>query len=627
MASNTKPVKKSEATVGGVVQPSREWAVGDTWHHDLPDEDLSPAWKKRLDQFNKEQKHSHESQSIPFLKPPLTCQFYFPDILGGGSSLAHYGLHNHRSATTSDLFLDLVFVFVMNSLVGVTMTKTRILQGMGGTSGEHRLLSQGNKTHESSVWDDSNLGSQVWLTLRDTIALYIPIYLTWLHLSSMLNRFEKSDVVHLLLMGVNMIVLVFLGRSTDQCAGEDVDIGAERAICKTFVTYLAVVQFIVVCYYQYARAFNRALHGRWINELSLWHLSYGIGWLLVRFVGIANFEATGDPALFLSLWWIVVAMELGFYISRGVSCGKRLMKDGFGSLLTCGHRCCKSAGICWQDLEGHRFIPINTHVMTERLDLMLILAFGEVIAGCDVKGLIKETSENSLLLKIFYVVFFGLGFKYLAFDYAEHPSITKTKSQRKPGDASHAFSTSSGRGITFIFAMMTTTLGVLLVASMLELNIHHDGLQTKLGRYVLGIACFLVMASTTVVQLVHKGKQGGGRRFSKQVRLVTRSAFCILALVCPMLDIYDSMFGANLCQGILLFLLYGMLITDGWMRYHKKEEGDLHHRHLGIPLLGHTTNGGGEGEVPGADIQQTLSTELANRPRPGKNSWMERTKA
>ena len=74
----------------------------------------------------------------------------------------------------------------------------------------------------------------------------------------------------------------------------------------------------------------------------------------------------------------------------------RSRKEGFGSLLTCGHRCCKSAGICWQNLEGNRFIPINTHVITERLDLMLILAFGEVIAGCNVKGLIQETSGNML---------------------------------------------------------------------------------------------------------------------------------------------------------------------------------------------------------------------------------------
>ena len=42
-----------------------------------------------------------------------------------------------------------------------------------------------------------------------------------------------------------------------------------------------------------------------------------------------------------------------------------------------------------------------------------------------------------------------------------------------------------------------------------------------------------------------------------------------------MLDIYDSMFGANMCQIILIVLLYAMLITDGWMRYHKKGDHEV----------------------------------------------------
>ena len=80
------------------------------------------------------------------------------------------------------------------------------------------------------------------------------------------------------------------------------------------------------------------------------------------------------------------------------------------------------------------------------------------------------------------------------------------------------------------------------------------------------------MASTTVVQIVHKGKQGGGRRVRKRTRIATRSVFCALTLVLPLFNLNEGMFGAKLCQGILLALLYGMLITDGWMRYHRKED-------------------------------------------------------
>ena len=140
-----------------------------------------------------------------------------------------------------------------------------------------------------------------------------------------------------------------------------------------------------------------------------------------------------------------------------------------------------------EDTNGSTFIPINTHVQVERFDLFVVLALGELVAGADVKGVVDD---DHVTIKIVLAILTGLGIKFLAFDYAEHPTVSLHKSIDKRGRVQHALTASPTRRISFTLSHIPLLLGVLLVASILEDHIMHDGLMMQLKRCIYGIGCF-----------------------------------------------------------------------------------------------------------------------------------------
>ena len=215
----------------------------------------------------------------------------------------------------------------------------------------------------------------------------------------------------------------------------------------------------------------------------------------------------------------------------------------------------------------------------ERFDLFVVIALGELVAGADVKGLVDD---DHVTIKIVLAILTGLGIKFLAFDYAEHPTVSLHKSIDKRKRVQHAFTASPYRGVGFTLSYIPLLLGVLLVASILEDHIMHDGLTMRLKRCIYGIGCFFILFSTTIIQMLHQGKRGGDHRIPKRVRILVRLIISFIMLLVPFFPIWCTDDDGSKCiRDAIIFevveacLFFFALAIDGWMRHPKKYDKDL----------------------------------------------------
>ena len=570
------------------------WKLGDDWHNDLPDEDVSQPIKEYLNGLNRDAQHGHHSHSsfLNFQVTPQARQIFLPSALGGGSSLAKTP-HIHRSATTNDLVLDLIFVYMLNTIVHINLKN---LNTLGNSSGHvpasspahgHRLLADSFTGGHNATGHSSNssysLSGSIFIVIRDCVALFLPIYLVWLEIVTMLNRFEQKDAIHLLVFSVNVFTFVFLGRTIEPCAGADHTLGKDRAMaCDRYIYMLVLCFFNIALYHLYVLRFGDAkMFGSYLKEKSAWNILQGIVWLYTAFVGIPIWFNSGNTIPFLIGWWLGLSMQMGFLLGLASNSTRSwLLKKGARSIICC---CCPHGcvGKRLEDTNGRVFIPLNTHVQVERFDLFVILTLGELVAGADVKG---EVIDDHVAIKIVLAVLTALGIKFLAFDYAEHPTVSLDKSFNNRQTVQHAFTVSSHRGIGFTLSYIPLLLGVLLVASILEDHIMHDGLTMELKRCIYGIGCFFIVFSTTMIQMLHQGKRGGDHRIPKRVRISVRFVVSFIMLLLPFLPVWCIETGGNesMCfkdamifEGVEASLFFFTLAIDGWMRHPKKYDKDL----------------------------------------------------
>ncbi len=578
--------------VGQKAHDAEVWNLGDSWHNDLPDEDVSQSVKDYLNALNRDTQHAHHSHSsfLNFQVTPRARQIFLPSALGGGSSLAKTP-HIHRSATTNDLVLDLVFVYILNVIVQINLKNLNTLSHASGHSSTasqghgHHLLAEsligGHNNTDHSSNSGYSLSGGIFAVIRDCIALFLPIFLVWLDVVTMLNRFEQKDAIHLLVFSINVFTFVFLGRTVKACAGDDYTLGKDRAIaCDGYIYMLVICFFNVMLYHLYVLRFGDGkMFGNYLKEKSAWNILQGIVWLYTALVGAPIWYTSGNTIPFLIGWWLGLALQMGFLLGLASKRSRLwLDKKGVRSIICCccPHGCVGKRG---EDTNGSIFIPINTHVQVERFDLFVVLALGELVAGADVKGLVDD---DHVTIKIVLAILTGLGIKFLAFDYAEHPTVSLHKSIDKRERVQHAFTASTHRGVGFTLSYIPLLLGVLLVASILEDHIMHDGLTMRLKRCIYGIGCFFILFSTTIIQMLHQGKRGGDHRIPKRVRILVRLIISFIMLLVPFFPIWCTDDDGSKCiRDAIIFevveacLFFFALAIDGWMRHPKKYDKDL----------------------------------------------------
>ena len=577
------------------------WSVGDTWHHDLHSSEVSEAMKEYLDDLNKEADHHHDHHSVyvPLYIKPKPRQLFLPEKLGGGNSLAK--TNEHRTATTNDLVLDLCFVYMLNTLVHVNlknlMSLTEGTHSSGSSSssngGGHHLLStsssassHNNSSFIPSTTDiNSELSAQIFYGMRDCIALFVPIYMVWTDIVTLLNRFEQKDAIHLFFFAVNVFTFVFLGRTIGKCAGSDHTLDEDRAdSCDYYIFTLMVCLFNIFLYHQYILwAGDARIFGRYAKEMSAWKMLQSIIWGFTALVGIPIWKNSGDPTIFLIGWWLALFVQMGWLLGMANGSSRKwINKKGMRSIFCscCRHGC---VGKQLADTDGTEYMPLNAHVQVERFDLFVVLSLGECIAGADVKGTSTLKNDPYIITKIIIAVITTLGIKFLAFDYAEHPTVSASRKVNKRKHIQHALTVSALRGIVFQLSYIPIILGVLFVSSILEDHIHQDGLTDELKRCIYGIGCFLIVFFTTVIQMVHQGKAGGEHRIPKRVRIGVRFLISFIMLMLPFLgwcnEVEDERDAACKNQAITFesleaFFFIFTLMIDGWMRHPKKYNSD-----------------------------------------------------
>ena len=168
--------------------------------------------------------------------------------------------------------------------------------------------------------------------------------------------------------------LVLLGRSVKACGGEDaLHIDIRSRGCSSFCALIAAQEILVFFYYQYCLLSNPIFRYH-VNHECAWIVVSVLGWLATS---TASYFLTSETLdIFLVLWWTTVFIgELGGYAVVASDTLKKFL---------CNTKClcrCLSRYKTHNGMPATSSIPLNIHLHVERLDLFIVLALGEVVAG------------------------------------------------------------------------------------------------------------------------------------------------------------------------------------------------------------------------------------------------------
>jgi hypothetical protein len=541
--------------------------------------------------------HTYVSH-IPLFTKPKPRQFWMPKVFGGSSSLSHS--HEERAATTNDLVLDLIMVYILNVLATLTVQKAEYLYLNGNkqvSTKSHRLLSNNGEALQSDTnstdihsgsqtkienWKDSEI---VHAAIIDTAALFIPLFFQWIRLARALNKYEQNDVVHLFFFLINMIVFTLLGRSVFACGSEAETNGGKigdaihRLPCYNFVGFLQLSIFTVILYLMYVRKFNTGGITKLAIDFEISILGFKI--LLYSFIhiGLYRFLETDEPFWFVVTWWTATSFEiLSGLVPAAMGLCSKVKLYSMKHTCICLRLCHKIEEE--QDRNLGALIPLNVHLSTERLSLFVILSLGEFLAGADVGG--KSHFEGQWKVSI-AVIILMVAIKFTVLDLAALPTVSKRicSNMKKKGvkHAEHAFSVSYFRGFSFLSLYIGINFAILLFAGSFDALTHYRHFG-KLHRSLTGIASFLILFTTTLQQLCHRG--ASERRIRKEVRVTIRFLFSFIMILIPIF--FESLpeqyendkkeIDVNFaCIFIMIYatLFYIILLLDRWMRTPTKE--------------------------------------------------------
>lgn len=149
---------------------------------------------------------------------------------------------DERSATHSDLVLDLVYVVLLSSL---------------------------SRAFRSSI-DDHPL-----IALRDLFAMFSPIWHSWLGIGRFLNQFQENDFIFTSYFFLNLLLSAVLGINAEHCGTNQ-----DRTGCSYFVWSIAGLRLLTLVGYIYVWCFNPHYHklfkSRLFNDgirICLWFIT------------------------------------------------------------------------------------------------------------------------------------------------------------------------------------------------------------------------------------------------------------------------------------------------------------------------------------------------------------------
>ena len=520
--------------------------------------------------------HGTEHKEFPpFFSKPVARQFWLPDELGGGNSLKNEA--SHRVATTNDLVLDLVVVFILQQIVHIVTTSSLLGHGHGTVThsnatvsdagGGHRLLgvdhhrTSGGRSLLTSWTHFKDTRTSEWLqfitTFRDVCAVYIPIWANWLRIATLLNRFEAYDVITYLIFACNLVLMLFVGRGIEKYISVPKTGGQPDS--DDFLYALVAMQIMQMLWCAYIAVHN----SNYARELANLAINIAITASLYGLTAVS--VEWNSVEIFLCLDWAGKFSDL-FPLTRSICPALNRFAKA---------TCCRCTRLCFRGRNEDRLPPLNTPLLAERLELFLILCIGESIAAADPKGA-YELKESSEYMFLFGVVVITVCIKCLTVDFDIHPTVSD--SSGGTGDArqaKHALSTSGIRGASWVLMQFPIGLGILYSAAALEVARDGPGLSLW-RRWGLTVGVFFVAIFSTISQSLHKGR-GGGRRCRKRTRITFRSSISCLLLILPALWPQDEV-GRPADNGFIYgiaLLLVVLLMSDRYAREVVDENGNV----------------------------------------------------
>ena len=511
----------------------------------MPDGDGENPSGSLLDAHHEEHKEHHEesgyetSSALSVLRRrPVPRQWWLED---GTSSLSLHP-HEERAATPNDLVLDLAFVVLLSKLGSVFRDNL--------TCAVHTNL------------NDVGFG---WLAARDFMALFAPVWFSWVHITGYLNRFDAEDTVHFALFVVNVLTAVAIALPLKSC-GTALD---ERYGCDIFIWGIVAARTINMLCHVYASLSNPR-YRRYIRVTIIYH----------GFVSIALWSTTGlvsefgpaldaSPFLFKLFWWSAWVVDFLQFFMFTPWFVKKLPK-----------------------FHPAERIPMNLNLLVERHSLFIILSLGEVVVasiypianpqGGGSHGHVNSEDSQRIFASVCTVLLLG-GLKALYFDLADPVTPTGVCS----ANGRHALKTSPLRGIAWTLMHLPLNMAIVIIGGILESYISH-GLIINRSMWFFVLSLCSIVFITSIIQVLNQGTKR--KRVRKEVRQLVRGGITLLMLLAPLFGwnvpeevppghciINSTEHGRLLSDdeesthfvGLLLlevFLLYTIVAADAYMR-------------------------------------------------------------
>ena len=444
----------------------------------------------------------------------------------------------HRLATSNDLVIDLVFVFILAHIVEIfeesslrdhfaslchpcaSESNSSVYYHSGlcessscrlhTTSAQHE-----EQAHHRSLWSsfddfkarthDVSSATKIGLSIRDVCAIFVPMWFAQHRIARLLNMFEKHDIIHLVFFCLNITILFFISGGIEKCIA--VPTAGGQPQCGHFIFALCALKMVQVFYMVYAGIYNPEFrHG-----IYRWHIITGltiIMWLAAHFsVALNNVE------VFLMFWWSAVVLDfLPMIIRMSSSVDYCLLK------YVC--RCF--------DRRNSFLPPVHPHLVQERFNLFLILCMGESLASCKLDN--YENINTRIVVRTFCIIAMNLCLKFLTLDFVEAPLLeTHEAGSHAHHSTVHAMLVSPLRAGFYYITLLPCCLGVLLSGGAMS-TLLHIGIAVE-PRWVLSIGIFLVLISTTLMQIVHKGVLKDMRNMGKAKREAIRVGLSLISLL------------------------------------------------------------------------------------------------
>ncbi len=488
----------------------------------LDRETVDPATAERVRALHRDivrergDAHRPRSSCPPAYVRPLSRAFWMPAQWGGGSSL--YWKLEERAASVSELVTDLVMVYVFSSVVHTAayniVTRDADSGGDGGHGGHH----SDNSSHTADP-SDAFLGDAESIFLTDfmmILSILVPCWGHWYDGVEWANAYGQEDLVHVLKWVVDLIALARLGGMVPVCV--------TTHECDGFAGWLVACKVVHVLYVQYVRRANHALFS-YENNVTTLRLVVEIG--LWTAVGATTTSAQHQTAPAVILWWTATAIP---FLLR------------WGPLVCCGHGCERRmlgalASRC--STASTRVAPRHLPHLIERIDLISIVAIGEMSVSVLEQAQIHDQASDELRVTLFLILFAIVRFD--ALDQSEilrvsraGSSISRTSDDHGAPAFRHALSVSVRRASAWVLCNLAVCAGLLFIAAGIMNDTPED---IDVCDYLYAAGAFTTSFFTTVKQAIHVDDPGveQRRRMHKHMRIPVRIGLSLLILVSVLL--------------------------------------------------------------------------------------------